>query len=151
MEKWQENLILGHPPIKHPLDVTTVTAEGDTTALAQAEAVAEHTRELLTTRGWCLWKCSSLGRDTIVVVRNESVIGYPEGYPVYTEAELEELCQDGVSEATIRLVHEAKKHGGHVINSERKVIPLRTTRSDKTGERNGGTRLRGSASNSWEV
>ena len=33
-----------------------------------------------------------------------------EDYPVYTE--LEELCQDDVSEATIRLVHEAKKLAG---------------------------------------
>lgn len=29
-----------------------------------------------------------------------------------TEAELEELCQDNVSEETIRLVHEAKKLAG---------------------------------------
>ncbi len=74
-----------------------------------AEAVAERTRELLAIRGWCLWKCSALGGGIIAVVLDENVEGVPGGYPVYTMAELEELCQDDVSEATLRLVHEAKK------------------------------------------
>jgi len=86
-------------------------------ALAQAEETARRTRELLPTRGWCLWKCAVLGGDIMVVVLDDNVEGVPGGYPVYTEAELEELCQDGVSEATLRLVHEAKKlTGAKVIN-----------------------------------
>ena len=45
----------------------------------------------------------------------------PEGYSVYTEAELEELCKDDVSEATLRLVHEAKKLvGAKVVSVESK-------------------------------
>ena len=56
-----------------------------------------------------------LNGDIIVVVRDVPVTGYPEGYPAYTEAELEHLCQDGVTEATIRLVHEAKKIAGTVV------------------------------------
>ena len=74
-----------------------------------AEAVAERTRELLATRGWCLWKCNTLASEIIAVVLDENVEGAPEGYPTYTVVELEELLQDGVSEATLRLVHEAKK------------------------------------------
>jgi len=82
-----------------------------------AEDVAECTRELLATRGWCLWKCSVLGGEIIAVVKEENIGGGPEGYPVYTEAELEGLDQDGVSGATLRLVHEAKKIAGAVVIS----------------------------------
>lgn len=74
-----------------------------------AEEVAQRTRELLATRGWCLWECSALSREAIAVVSDENVQGVPEGYPIYTVAELEELCRDDMSEATLRLVHEAKK------------------------------------------
>lgn len=103
MEKWQKVLILD---------------EGARAAQAQAEETARHTRELLDSQGWCLWKCNALGGDVIAVVIDESVEGV-EGYPVYTEAELEELCQDDVSEATLRLVHEAKRlAGAKVTNSE---------------------------------
>lgn len=80
--------------------------------LAQAEETAQRTRELLSTRGWCLWKCSTLGGEVIAVVLDEDVEGVPERYPVYTEAELEKLCQDDVSDSTLRLVHEAKKLAG---------------------------------------
>ena len=82
-----------------------------------AEVVAECTRELLATRGWCLWKCSVLGGEVICVVQDELVEGVPEGYQSYTEAELEELCQDDISNATIRLVLEAKKIAGAVVVS----------------------------------
>ena len=82
-----------------------------------AEAVAECTRELLATLGWCLWKCSVLDGEVICVVQDELVEGVPEGYQVYTEAEIEELCQDDISNATIRLVHEVKKLVGAKIVS----------------------------------
>ena len=81
------------------------------------EEVARHTRELLATPGWCLWECSALGGEVIVVVLDEKVEGMPGGYPVYTAAELEELFQGDVSEATLRLVHEAKKLGDAVVIS----------------------------------
>ena len=88
-------------------------------ALAQAQEVTRHTRELLNSQGWCLWKCSALGGEVIAVVRDELVNEIPDGYPVYTEAELEELCRDDVSESTLRLVHEAKKIAGAVVISVR--------------------------------
>jgi len=104
MKKWQRSLVPGQ------LDV------GE---LDQAEEVARRTRELLDSQGWSLWKCSTLGGEIIAVVLDEIVEGVPGGYLVYTEAELEELCQDGVSEAHLRLVHEAKKlAGATVTNSE---------------------------------
>lgn len=90
-------------PTEHNLEVTSKLDS------LFAEEVAWRTRELLNSQGWCLWKCSTLGGEVIAVVRDELVKGVPEDYPVYTEAELEELCQDDVNEATIRLVHEAKK------------------------------------------
>jgi len=83
-----------------------------------AEVVAECTRKLLGTKGWCLWKCSTLGGEVIAVVLDENVEGVPEGYPVYTEAELEELCQDDISEASLRLVHEAKKLAGAKVTTK---------------------------------
>ena len=103
MEKWQKVLILD---------------EGARAAQAQAEETAHRTRELLASEGWCLWKCSTLGGDIIAVVLDENVKGLPGGYPVYTEAELEELCQDGVSEASLRLVHEAKKLAGAKVTTK---------------------------------
>ena len=112
MEKWQKRLIREQP------GVAGVSDEKELAALAPAEEVARHTRELLAIQGWCLWKCSILGGDIIAVVLDENMKGVPRGYPVYTEAELEELCQDGVSEASLRLVHEAKKLAGAKVTTK---------------------------------
>lgn len=102
------------------------TAEGSTEVNSEVtselgslftEETARRTRELLATQGWCLWKCSVLGGEVIAVVQDESVEGVPQGYPVYCEAELEELLWGDVTEATIRLVHEAKKLAGAKVTS----------------------------------
>ena len=82
-----------------------------------AEVITQRTREFLATKDWCLWKCSTLGGGIIAVLSGENVKGVPEGYPVYMEAELEELCQNDISEVTLRLVHEAKKIAGAVVIS----------------------------------
>lgn len=89
-------------------------------AMVQAEDVARRTRELFNSQGWCLWKCSTLDDEVIVVVRDESVGDMPAGYPTYYDAELEELFKDDISEATLRLVHEAKKHGAVITHIQRK-------------------------------
>jgi len=90
----------------------------------QAREVARRTREFLAAmQGWCLWKCSTLGGEVIAVIRDASVTGYPDGYPAYTEIELRELFKDDVSEATLRLVHEAKKLvGAKVTNNEGGIL-----------------------------
>jgi len=77
--------------------------------LQEARAVANRTRELLDTRGWCKWQCEALRGEVIVVARDAQVTGMPAGFPVYTEAELLELTSGRVRPSTIRLVHEAKK------------------------------------------
>lgn len=64
-----------------------------------------------------------LGGEVIAVVGDENVKGVPQGVPVYTEAELEELFKDDISEATLRLVHEAKKRGAVIINTQWKGQP----------------------------
>lgn len=111
MKKWQETLIPGQAGIKElEQGETELTDEGDSVALAQAEETARRTRELLV--GWCLWKCSTLGGEVICVVRDELVEGVPEGYPIYTEAELEALFWTDASGATLRLIHVAKKLAG---------------------------------------
>ena len=80
-----------------------------------AEVVAERTEELLMTRGWCLWKCSAFGGEVIVVVRDETVEGFPKGHPTYTEAELEKLMAGNIRDSSLHLIHEAKKMGGAII------------------------------------
>jgi hypothetical protein len=75
------------------------------------------TEELLVTQGWCLWQCSALDGEIIVLVRDESVKGVPEGYVVYTKAEMEEIGRFKVPQSTIRLVHEAKKRTSAIVIS----------------------------------
>lgn len=104
--------------------LATTAKEIDTVNMAtllEPEEVARRTRELLNSQGWCLWSCSAFGDDIIARVLDEDVEGVPEGYPVYTEAELEELCRDGVDGATLRLVHEAKRIAGAVVISVKNV------------------------------
>ncbi len=80
--------------------------------LAGAEDTARRTGELLGKRGWCLWKCGALDGDIIVVCRDEVSAGYPKGYPVYIEYELDMLGRDKANHDSLRLIHEAKKLAG---------------------------------------
>ncbi len=75
------------------------------------------TLELLASQGWCLWQCSKLDNEIIAVVRDESVKDVPNGYPVYTKAELEEVARANTSPKTIRLIHEAKKRHQATVQS----------------------------------
>ena len=92
-----------------------------TTEPRPVEEVAAETRRRLEDPGWCLWRCSTLDGEVIVVVRDELVTGYPSGYPVYTDQELIELTQEGVGVEVIRLVHEAKKSCGAKIQEVQHV------------------------------
>jgi len=86
-------------------------------ALERAQEVAHRTRELLASRGWCLWQCDALGGEVIVVAIDGDVPGIPRGKVVYTDAELKQLFGGGkpVSPATLRLIHEAKKRAGALV------------------------------------
>ncbi len=102
-----------------------------------AEETVERTMDLLESRGWCLWSCSALGGETIAVVRGElsegaeldlmnhlADAGRTESRsavdnPVYTEEELYQLFSSDISEAHLRLVHEAKKMAGAVVVSSK--------------------------------
>jgi len=75
------------------------------------------TFELLAAQGWCLWQCSALDDEIIALVRDASVKGVPEGYVVYTKAEMEEIGRFKVPQSTIRLVHEAKKRTSATVTS----------------------------------
>ena len=96
----------------------------ETTALAQAEEVARHSRQLLATQGWCLWKCGALGDEVIAVVVDENVEGVPRGCPTYTELELEELTRGNIAVSTLRLIHEAKKLAGAVVIGAEDARPM---------------------------
>ena len=95
--------------------------EGTPAEPQPAEEVAAETQRLLEDPGWCLWRCSALGGEVIVVVRDELVTGYPAGYPVYTDQELIELAREGVGVEAIRLAHEAKKSLGAKIQEVKHV------------------------------
>jgi hypothetical protein len=73
---------------------------------------------ILDKQGWCLWKCGALDNDIIVVCRDEDSGGYPKGYPVYMEEELEILGRYDVNHDSLRLVHEAKKLAGARLIAE---------------------------------
>ncbi len=70
------------------------------------------TEEFLEKRGWCLWQCAALDGEIIALVRDESVKDVPAGYVVYTQAEMEEVGRYRVPQATLRIIHEAKKRAG---------------------------------------
>lgn len=72
-----------------------------------AQEVGQRTKEILATKGWCLWKASLLDNDTIVVIRDESVTDYPKGYPIYTDDEMREVAHMNL--LIIERVHYLKK------------------------------------------
>ncbi len=77
--------------------------------LTHAQHVADRTKRLLHRRGWCLWWCQAFGGEHIIIARDEKVLSIPQGYPVYTQAELERLFSHDVKLSTLRLIHEAKR------------------------------------------
>jgi len=84
------------------------------------EEVARRTSELLGQRGWCRWQCDLLDGDVIVVLDERTARDIPpQEHPTYTVGELFLLLK--LDEATIRLIHEAKKLGDAVIVE---VVPL---------------------------
>lgn len=88
-------------------------------ALVGAEDTARRTTgELLGKQGWCLWKCGALDDDIIVVCRDENSVGYPKGYSVYIEYELQLLGRDKVNHDSLRLIHEVKKLAGARLVNE---------------------------------
>ena len=105
----EKNLDNPDNPDRGVTTTTTLTQE-------EAEQVAIKTEILLEKQGWCLWKCATLKGAIILIVRGKPPT-HPEGYPVYTEAELEILCHDDIRESTLRLVHKAKEAGGAVVIS----------------------------------
>ena len=77
--------------------------------------VDKRTRILLDQFGWCLWKCTKLNDEIICIIRDDSVRGYPEKYPVFTDQELRQLNQNETPLETWLLIIEAKKHAGKVL------------------------------------
>jgi len=75
--------------------------------LVQANEVAKKTEELLEKQGWALWKCELLNGAEILILRDQDVEKYPQGYPIYTTDDLKSLIS--LSDKTIRMIHETKK------------------------------------------
>jgi hypothetical protein len=85
--------------------------------LEEFNADYQLTIQLLATQGWCLWQCSVLDGAVIAVVRDESVKGVPEGYPVYYKGELEKVGASRLSSKSLRLIHEVKKRTAATVLS----------------------------------
>ena len=81
-----------------------------------AEVVSEKTLEYLAKRGWCLWECSALNDDVILIMDPEIAEHVPTIYPAYTVQELREMAKNDLP--AILLIHEAKKlYRAEVVNS----------------------------------
>ena len=80
-----------------------------------AEFVSEKTLEYLARRGWCLWECSALNDDIILIMDPEIAENVPAIYPAYTVQELREMAKNELP--AMLLIHEAKKLcGAEVVN-----------------------------------
>jgi len=80
--------------------------------------VARRAQELIRQRGWVALECFNLNGETIIVVSGDDVNGYPGGYPVYTNIELEVLTKADLE--TMLLLHESKKEGITITGVEEK-------------------------------
>lgn len=95
-------------------DIPGQGAKGAAVMEAPAAAeVAAASHQQLVERGWCAWRCEGLGDDTIVVVIDETINGYPGGYPVYTLQELKDILPLG--DQLLQAAHRAKKELGAKI------------------------------------
>lgn len=89
--------------------------------LSQAAITAYETRKALDTIGWVAWECRYLDNDVIIIIRDESVKGYPRGYPVYTENEIK--LHENLTAQEVRRLHLIKKAtGGELISTQRRLI-----------------------------
>lgn len=75
----------------------------------KAVETAMRTESYFEKRGWCLWRCSKLNNEVLVIVKDEKVTGYPPNLPVFTDAELKEFNQKDIPLSTYRLIIDAKK------------------------------------------
>lgn len=87
-----------NPPPSYPRQPRLFEA-----GITSPQAVADESRRRLDTKGWVMWQCSKLAEDVsfIIVIRDKSVTGYPEGYPVFTESEMEKLDDMTIDEISM--------------------------------------------------
>ena len=84
---------------------------------ANPRAEAEEISRRVTEHGICLIWAETV-KDFLAFVRDDfDRSKVPPGFVIYTDSELRELFGEGKqpSNATLRLIHEAKKQGGRVI------------------------------------
>lgn len=72
-------------------------------------------------RGYALLWSTAL-KDLVAFYRDaESRARIPGGFVPYSQHEMQELFQDGKPDppsSTLRLVHEAKRHGGRIVSHD---------------------------------
>lgn len=91
---------------------------------SDAQAIGEELGEIVArVHGeGCVLLWSTVLQDLIAFYRDEEARSkIPPGFVPYSEAELKELFGEGkppLSTSALRLIHEAKKHGGRVVDNE---------------------------------
>lgn len=83
-------------------------------AAETAEGAAMESHQQLVEWGWCVWRCEGLSGDIIVVAIDDTIKGYPGGYPVYTLQELEDILV--LDDQLLQAAHRAKKELGARIS-----------------------------------
>jgi hypothetical protein len=108
-----------------PIPSPPVIARSEATWQSQVpDDEPDPTMDLLASQGWCLWQCAALDDEVIALVRDESVKDIPQGYVVYTQAEMAEVGRFRVPQSTLRIIHEGKKRHASVLSVEpRKESP----------------------------
>ncbi len=86
----------------------------------EAEEVSINTLLNIQRQGYCLWKCSALNGDIIMVIDGPISENVVILYPVYTLEELDLLMK--LDDSTIRLVHLTKKLGGSELISVEEIV-----------------------------
>ena len=82
----------------------------------EAEKVAQETRALISTQGWCLWRLRNVKGHKICLIRDYKVQNYPEEYPAFSLEELE-MLPDDFPNSTLNLIIRAKILGDAIIES----------------------------------
>ena len=79
--------------------------------VSHAQRTAWDTEDILSEKGWCLWRCESLDNDIIAIARDDNAHEVPERYVAYTESELRQIFSHPMDRLTLRIIHGAKRCG----------------------------------------
>ena len=107
----KENLKFWEQPVAE--EEKTKQLSFEKTPLDDAEQVANETLQAIDFQGFCLWRCTLLRGEIMMLVRNDLSENIETRYPLYTLEELEMM--DELPASTIRLIYHIKKKSGDAV------------------------------------